>query len=264
MPSERRQAEGKMKGNTLVAISVLISILILCPAKLVADTGADDSVPLTVIQKVALEKAKSLWGEVSAGQPIPCYDENGELVVYMCPFHIGDGVFPMHEKVLKGVKEGRKWVEEVRKNFYEQGERISPDTAAAYQKTLKEAKKKELGIGEFGTIYVSARYDFFPIPLVSHYLPPYYTKLDLAEEKAAKVLGGDKPVLVRYYFLGHRGQYFEFEQRGKKKLLQAYSLEEKGSFVPAEPGILSEKEREDNRSAWRKLQGSDIESGGGE
>ena len=254
-----------MKGKILSSVLILICILLLCPVRVPAATDAGDNVPLTVVQKVAFEKAKSLWGKVSAGEPIPCYDEYGELVVYMCPFHIGEGPFPTHEEILKGVKEGRRWMEEVRNNFYERDAKdVSPDTAAAYQESLKDAKKKEIGIGEFGTVYVSARYDFYPIPLVSHYLPPYYTKLDLAQEKASKALGADKAALVKYYFLGHRGQYFEFEFRGKKKLIHAYSLEEKAPLIPAKRGVADEKQSEENRQEWIKLKGQDDKAEGGE
>lgn len=254
-----------MKGKVASHVFILICILFLYPFKLPAATDADNNVPLSVIQKVALQKAESLWGKVSPGEPIPCYDEYGELVVYMCPFHIGEGPFPTHEEILKGVKEGRRWMEEVRNNFYERdAKNVSPETAAAYQESLKEAKKKEIGIGEFGTVYVSARYDFFPIPLVSHYLPPYYTKLDLAQEKASKALGGNKAALGKYYFFGHRGQYFEFEFRGKKKLIHAYSLEEKDPLTPAKRGVADEKRSEENRQAWLKLEELADEARGGE
>jgi hypothetical protein len=121
----------------------------------------------------------------------------------------------------------------------------------SYQAALKEAREIELGIGEYGTIYVSARYDLYPIPLCSHYLSPYYFSGDLAQAKARKVLGAE-PVLDRYYFLGRLGQYFEFASESNTVSIQAYSLE----VEPVERfprADLSQEQLEDFRQEWDRL-----------
>ena len=256
-------------------------------------------VPLEVVKKIALEKAQELWGQVKSGNPIPCCDEDGDIVTYMCTFHIGKEPFPSYEQIMEGVKEGRRLVEEVEIGFFSQGSAGGQDTDASdierhsdgqyasapypaeseltrgtapeppgkvkgesFQEELKKAKEKELGIGEYGTIYVSARYDRYPIPLCSHYLSPYYFTGDLARKKATKVLGGD-PHLAQYYFLGYRGQYFEFVSGQKKVLVHAYSLEIK-SFEPVERAMPTAEQLEDIMEEWDRIVGTTEAEKGGE
>jgi hypothetical protein len=117
---------------------------------------------------------------------------------------------------MRGVKQGRSLAKAVHRGY------VPPQSD--HQKALKDAKSRELGIGEYGTVYVAATYDRFPIPLVSHYLAPIYLKRDLAWQKAKEVLGGN-PRLNRIYFLGERGTYFEFEYGDNAVTVHAYSLE---------------------------------------
>jgi hypothetical protein len=177
--------------------------------------NVQDLVPLGIVKKVALHKARELWGQVTPGEPIALSDEDGNLSYYMCPFHIGPGPFPEYKQIIKGVRQGRNLVKAVQKGY--------APPQSNHQKALKDAKNKELGIGEYGTVYVAATYDQFPIPLVSHYLAPYYLKGDLAWQKAKEVLRGN-PRLNRMYFLGERGTYFEFESGNNSVTVHAYSL----------------------------------------
>lgn len=255
-------------------------------------------VPLDIVNKIALEKALELWGTVTSGEPIPGCDEDGNIVVYMCPFYIGKTPFPDYEQIMEGVKEGRMLVEDVETGFYRHGSVEGQEAAAAdleqrpdeedtvpsdpsetalsggttqkspmngeeesYQEALKKARVKELGIGEYGTVYVSARYDRYPIPLCSHYLSPYYFTGDLAREKATVLLGGD-PHLAKYYFLGHRGQYFEFVSGKDKILIQAHSLEIE-SFETVGKGVPTVEQLEDITGEWNKITGAgEVEKGG--
>ncbi len=88
------------------------------------------------------------------------------------------------------------------------------------------ARYSELGIGEYGAVFVSARYDRYPIVMVCNYLPPYYTKVDLAGDKAKHKTGKKTADLKRYYFLGPRGQAFKMDCEGHEVLLHAYTLQE--------------------------------------
>jgi hypothetical protein len=134
--------------------------------------------------------------------------------------------------------------------------------AQTYQAALKEAREIELGIGEYGTIYVSARYDLYPIPLCSHYLSPYYFSGDLAQGKARKALGAE-PVLTRYYFLGRLGQYFEFASDSNTVSIQAHSLEvEPIERLPR--ADLTQEQLEDVRQEWDRIAGPRGEQKGGE
>jgi hypothetical protein len=245
-------------------------------------------VPLPTINKIALNKAHELWGEVTPGEPIPCCDEEGNIVTYMCPFHIGKGVFPDQQKIMAGVKTGRLLVEDVEIGFTHQ-EVIQRESGAdtvlsnatptqltgadtpnspinnsedSFQTALKKAKAKSMGIGEYGTIYVSARFDRYPIPLCSHYLSPYYFTGDLAQAKAATILGGD-PQLTQYYFLGHRGQYFTFVNGTEKVLIQAHSLEVGSPINTAKQPAPSAKQLDDIAVEWQKITDGEVINKGG-
>jgi hypothetical protein len=94
---------------------------------------------------------------------------------------------------------------------------------------IKGTKMKN-GTEQFGTVVVSARYDRFPIPLVMHYLHPYFYQGDLAVEKAKKKLNTDTTNVERIYFLGRsRGQHIELSAGGANVLLNLYSLEEESA-----------------------------------
>lgn len=225
-----------------------------------ANMDIKNLVPLNIVRRIALEKARELWGQVTAGEAIACCDEDGDIVAYMCPFRIGQEPFPSYKQIMRGVREGRRLVKEV-----ESGTAPGPPgklEAARFQEAFKMARKKELGIGEYGAIYVSARYDRYPIPLCSHYLCPYYTKGDLAQEKAGKTLKGT-PHLARYYFLGHRGQYFELVFGESKVLIHAYSLEIE-PIKPVERVIPTQEQLEDIRQDWIKIRGAKETSEVGE
>jgi hypothetical protein len=269
-----------------------------------ANMELDNLVPLSIVKKITLNKAKELWGQVTPGEPIVCCDQDGDIVTYMCPFHIGKGPFPSYEQIMRGVREGRRLVEEAEKGFPSQelaGEQSADDGSleerscetdaemdtpsapypaeselsvgtaptppekpegASFREALKKAKEKELGIGEYGTIYVSARYDRYPIPLCSHYLCPYYTTGDLAQEKANKALGGT-PTLARYYFLGYRGQYFEFVSGERKVSIHAYSLEIE-PIKEIEQAVPTEEQLDDIWQDWIEVTGTNETVKGGE
>jgi hypothetical protein len=265
---------------------------------------SDNLVPINIVNRIALQKAQELWGQVTPGEPIACSDQDGNISTYMCPFRIGGGPFPSYEQIMQGVEEGRSLVKEVEEDFFNQpsqavevsdnqtgseresyqrdAENDAPNDYAgnselgggntteqpiesagqSYQEALKEAKEIELGIGEYGTIYVSARYDLFPIPLCSHYLSPYYLSGDLAQEKARNLLGEDS-TLTRYYFLGRFGQYFTFSSENDEVSIHAYSLEIEP--VKRIPMILQTREQiEEIRQEWDKMIGTTSTQEGGE
>ncbi len=265
----------------------------------VANMSVSNLVPMEVVEKIALEKATELWGQVTPGEPIPCCDEDGDIIVYMCPFHIGKGPFPDYQQIMEKVKAGRMEVKKVEAgscspesaeepaaestdtereaheeyasdssynaDFELSGARAPepPETdGTGFRTALRKARSRMLGIGEYGTIYVSARYDRYPIPLCSHYLSPYYFTGDLARETAGKELGAT-PGLNRYYFLGYRGQYFEFTAGGNRKLVNAYSLEVE-SIKPAEKAVLTDEQLADIRREWEKIAGKGMTEKGGD
>ena len=82
-----------------------------------------------------------------------------------------------------------------------------------------------IGAGRYGTIVVSARYDRYPIPYYSSYLPPYFYNGAAAWKAAAKALSADSVSLDRVYFLENiHEQYFEFSSPQGKILMNAHGL----------------------------------------
>ena len=234
-----------------------------------ANMNVDNALSYDLLEKIAWIKAQQMWGQVALGKPIPCCDDNGDIVVYMFPFHIGSTKFPEYYEIMKNIKEGRveykkltKRLQEIKNNNQNYCQPDSknnlpqrnesnfnlnisvtgPPELLTAEKLISmsdelysartKAKYKKYGINEYGTIYVSARSDRFPNPLRSHYLCPYYSMGDLALQKAQEVLGTTNVKLEHYYFLGlGRGQYFEFVSETKKILIEAYLLDVKSPEI---------------------------------
>lgn len=264
-----------------------------------ANMSLNNIVPFDIVTKVALFTAKDKWGQVSQGTAIPCSDENGDIVAYMFPFHVGPGPFPGYQQIMQGVREGRSMTENLQKGFNAaqssvkespvlsstrqvdgtptmtgpaggypsdlSGGTAQPDgqqlETANYQAAVKAAKMKGIGAGEYGTVYVSARYDRVPVPLISHYLPTIYTTGDLAFQKASGILNGNIPKLARYYFLGWRGQFYEFDSGGGRVFIHAYSLEEAKPVTPVGPSAASPEQLIETQQEWTKIINS-VEGGG--
>lgn len=220
----------------------------------------ENMVPFDQVMRTAQHKAKALWGDVCAGEPVPCCDDDGDLVAYMIPFAIGASEFPNHQRMYDRILKGRAAYEALTKQLQDMVTKEQDE--AAYSVSIQRedagfsappdsedvqafahldeenarkisdcmaartlAKQIKYGINEYGTIFVSARYDRFPVPLSCHYLSPFFSVWDLAAEKARQALGVRDIVLSRYYFLGRdRGQFFEFSVDSRRVLIEAYQL----------------------------------------
>jgi len=219
-------------------------------SELLANRDIPNPVPYELVQKIAMVKAGQKWGQVAPGPLLPCCDDNGDLVAYMFVFAIGTAESPSAEAIRASVLEGRKIAEEGLGAMSESEQKALIDAArndtsdpgaegdlgnsrameAARSEADARAKtlgsRKSIGAGEFGTVVVSAREDRFPVPLYMHYLPPYFSKGDLAAKSATTGLGVSEVKLERVYFLGRgRGQYFEFRGNDRTILIDAQHLE---------------------------------------
>jgi hypothetical protein len=241
-----------------------------------ANLEVSNAVPLSLIKKIALEKSKQTWGPGALGEPIPLSNLDGEVIAYMVPFRIGKGEFPGYDEILDGLQDGRNLktllknsdVEKARE-VYKKSIRptkaasqrtvvvsesrvprrppidpVRPDGTISRRKELEEIKqierfasRKAIGADEFGTIFVSATYDTFPVLAYFHYLSPYYVNFGPALEKAEEVIGRGAS-LKSIYFLGLQGQHFEFVRNGTSVILNSKSLEAtnlealRGSGIP--------------------------------
>jgi hypothetical protein len=217
-----------------------------------ANLAVSDLVPYELVKKIAIKKAQDMWEQVAIGPALAACDENGDIVAYMFSFSIGTKKFPTPEEIFSEVKYGRgiaKQGLEAMTNADKQrfqnsfedksaGEDQSTITQprltvgrqtqeiSADEKAKKIGRLKMIGSGQYGTVVVSARYDHYPVPLITDYLPPYFYQADLAVNKAKDALSTEQVTLECIYFLygGHQ-QFFEFSSNTKKTLIHSYSLE---------------------------------------
>jgi hypothetical protein len=196
------------------------------------------------------------------GDPIPLCNLDGDVVVYMVPFRIGKGQFPAYDEVHSGIMSGRELQKLIKNSDLEKAKEmyksmdhgkvsaqrtvvisdsqvparppidpVRSDGSISRKKQLEEvrnmekfASKKAMGADEFGTIFVSATYDMFPVLAYFHYLAPYYINFDSALERAEEFLG-QGAFLKSIYFLGLEGQYFEFVNKRSSIVLNSKTLE---------------------------------------
>jgi hypothetical protein len=193
------------------------------------------------------------------GDPIPLCNLDGDVVVYMVPFSIGKERFPAYDEIRQGIMSGRELQKLTKNSDLEKARQMykSMDhgNVTAHQRTViisnsgvpgrppmdpvrsdgsisrkaelrdikKFASKKATGADEFGTIFVSATYDMFPVLAYFHYLAPYYINFDLALERAEEFIGQGAS-LKSIYFWGLEGQHFEFVNKRSSIVLNSKTL----------------------------------------
>jgi hypothetical protein len=145
------------------------------------------------------------------------------------------------------------------------GSRPRSFEVAEIREMEKFARKKATGEDEFGTIVVSATYSRVPVPVYYHYLTSYFTRQDLAREKAEHAIGAEA-TLQRIYFLEMRGKIFEFANQTGKTLLHASTIEPKDEEIArlrdrnSQSRQLSSSENEGRRSKMREKLAKDWEA----
>jgi hypothetical protein len=217
-----------------------------------ADFAALDLVPIDLARDVAWVKAREITGEtISLGEVIYCSNRLGKIGTYMFVFSIGEFPFPSEEEILSWVNKGKEYEEEILayRAPEELNMQIDPDEimeranktgiplirpdgtmSGLYKRLmreqlLKEAWKMKYGIDDYLTIYVSASYQNIPIPHYKRCLPPFYHSFDPGIKEAREVLGSSDVVLAKYYFMGVKGEFFEFTDMKNRVLINAFSGE---------------------------------------
>jgi len=225
-----------------------------------ANLQVSNAVPIGLIKKIALEKSKETWGPGSLGDPIPLCNLDGDVVVYMVPFSIGKGQFPAYDEIRQGIMSGRELQKLIKNSDFEKAKEMHKSMdhgkVLSHQRTIvisdsqipgrppinavrsdgsisrkaelrdieEFASKKVIGADEFGTIFVSATYDMFPVLAYFHYLAPYYINFDFALERAEQFIS-QGAFLKSIYFLGLEGQYFEFVNNSSSIVLNSKTLQ---------------------------------------
>jgi|GEM_PF-1979160 len=115
-----------------------------------ANLNVSNSVPLTLLRKIAEYEAKKTWGEVFTIGEIPCCGENGDVKAFMFVFQRGGSQPKPISEIVKEIKNGRKQyitasreLANARKEMYTQfpGKQRHPMTDDLKKKNLKKDKK---------------------------------------------------------------------------------------------------------------------------
>lgn len=210
--------------------------------------GSAEEVPLSLALKIVIDEASARWARFAVGSPVLCSDDNGKLVAYMVPVRLNNDVFPKDRELI--LSHGQN------------SEKMTFDWGAA----------------DYYTFVVSARERDFPIPCEFNTLPPFFVTATKAQEIAQQELQADEVSLAKYYFLGHRGEYFEFAGAGNSVLIDAYRLKvvdssrtlyRKGPTAQALPESLSAEARlagdtyrQQVRDEWKRLKERAALNGG--
>jgi hypothetical protein len=213
------------------------------------DSSVKNLVPPESAVRVAMIRAREIAGDdVSLGNIIYCSDREGKLGAYLVVFRV-KGPFPGDHEIQLQTSSGSRYREMIAKGDYPQElaaylnpslimDRLHQMKIEVYrpdgtltglyhwverEELMKMALKKQCGIEDFISVYVSASFDASPVPYIKKSLPPYYYSYETAGNLAAKLLASSLPSLSHYYFLGHDGEYFEFRGQSGRVLIDAYS-----------------------------------------
>ncbi len=178
-------------------------------------TQASDSVSLDTMRKIALKSAVSVWGQAVLVAEIPCCGLDGVESFYYFVFRIDGGTAGDYSTITSEVIQGRYDYKKIMNSP------IS-DKKEYYTKLL-DAKKRKWGIGKYGTVVVSCRLSFVPVPEFIHGLPPFYTVLDIMVLQCPP-----GATLTRIYYITPMDQFYEFSSGGKSTVVDGLSLKLEG------------------------------------
>lgn len=203
--------------NTVVI--VLVALFITFPGvgavaserlSLEASYDRGNEIPIPTVKELALKEARILLGNVFPGPVIPLCDLRGNILAYEMVFSLSEGLFPGDRAVFDEIRDAARSAASAR----EQGN----------EDAFKTAWEKRWGVGSYVTMVMGARYDVRPILEYHTGLPPYFTVLDEAGDKAASALKTTGPELKRIYAAGYLSKWFEFSGNGRSILVNVYSL----------------------------------------
>lgn len=188
-----------MKFSLLVTLLSLMTVAVANAYGLglpTANLEVEDLVPFETAREIAQKKAETAWGQVTLGPAIPYCDLDGKIRAYSFGVSRGWAGFPNYQAIVNEVEEARRL----------------------------GAQDQRWGVGEYGSIVVSARFSEVPVPEMSDCLPRYYTTGHLAKERAEELLGSSEVHLSKIYYGSPLDLIFEFSAGERRVLIDAFSL----------------------------------------
>ncbi|MBE0663290.1 MAG: hypothetical protein IH597_12600 [Bacteroidales bacterium] len=159
----------------LLAAMLLVSMAI---------TAQVEYLPFENVKHIAIENAKSLWGDVYADEPIPLYSINGDLIAYTFNFSIGQP-FPSRQTLI---------------------ERCNSPAGS-------EEKTDRWLIGQFANMLVSAGSNMTPILKYSGAISDDYAYGARIEELAFEKLQSENCSLEKIIFMSDMAKWFVYSDR---------------------------------------------------
>jgi len=229
----------------LLILPFFILIFSLISFLFSVENDLEGEVEIEVVKYIAQSKIEDIWGECSVGPIIKCMSANGNLSSYLVILKLGSKSCPSHDELLLEMDQKQQNYQNILNSFLSINEDNSKyiknkalDIENYKEKTLPiirskkqdiqqiliSARRKLWGVGEYCTVVVSANYRGFPIPRYFQGLPAYYVNFRNAKNIASNIFGKDE-LYIKYYNLGHGGEYFLFTDENKVLIINAYSLE---------------------------------------
>ncbi len=169
----------------------------------------DGQLAIELLEHVAYENARSLWGDVHPDNPIPLYNLNDQLIAYTVNFSIGEP-FPERESLAESCD----------------------------QLSKTEDKHSRWQIGSFGHMLISATSATTPIVRYSMTVSDEYAYGAQLEQLAMDYLKTDKVSLERIYLMSDLIKWYCFASSVGKAYVknfppvEVYSEDEFKSLVP--------------------------------
>jgi len=219
------------------------------PAVPTARLDVQDAVLLVTLEKIADEMAHHIWREeIARGNPIPLADKNGDIYSYAFPYVRGERKFPEFEEIFHEISN-------LRSEYWPLNVDQDPSNWWTMPPEYYDALSK-MGT-QFGTVFVSATRNDFPVLRAVHFLHPYFVVGEMAQEKAMIYFDSNDVTLKTFYYLSPSQEYFEFVSGGQSILIDGNVLEitTREETLEAQPDESVEPEvLEQIRNAWERAE----------
>jgi cysteine-rich repeat protein len=194
--------------DALVCLRTAVNI----PTPLACPDCARSVLALDMLEGIADVHAGDVWDANTArGTPVATSDPAGNTYGYIFPYARDSDSAPTEQQILDAVADSRALYDPSDPRFYDQ---------------LKQR------IGEIGAVRVAATTSDFPVLETLEGLHPYYLNFDVAEDKAAEILGDASPVFEGVVYVGPHEEYFEFSSGQNELFLHIYTLIRRDEIAP--------------------------------
>jgi hypothetical protein len=190
--------------------------------------GAEDSVPFEVIQRIALDNAASLWGDVYGTEAIPYYGLDDEIIAYMFNFSIGRE-FPPPDQVIERSEKARR----------------------------ESNDEERWGVDRYCHLIVSASYSMPPIPAYSKCLSEEFACDQQLRQMAKNALGTPAAQLVKIYYIIPSQKWYAYSDGQKEVYVRVFpppTVYSEDEFTRKVKEVVGPSRKGDFRLLWQEFE----------